>query len=169
MFFGKNKKTKVDLTGSAMSAVRHVQQAVEVLTGEYVLLDHMPIVLGPVQRRERGGYCPILERNVEIECKGQLFPSQRRFTFVMSETITKKDKSCTFERWEIWGTIDFALTFENEAQKWYSAKWKHSNVLFPEVWVINKFGPTVPSKEKAMWKVGRDRTERREEPLSMFD
>ncbi len=167
MFF-KNKKTKVDLTGSTLSAVRHVQQAIEVLTGEYVELDHVPIVHGPIQRRVPRSHCPASERYVEIECEGRLYPSQQFFTFEMSMWMAKKDKSIA-TRWEISAQAGFSLILGDGVKRSYSVKWKYFSLSIPEVWVIDQSITTGPSPEKAMWKVGRDRTERREQPLSMFD
>lgn len=153
MFFGK-KRTKIDLTACTMTAIRHIQQALEVLFGELVEFQHLSFEFGPVHdpvpKFDRDvDHRPCLVREVEFENgKFVLYPSGQKFDLSGFFTMRKL---------EIFTYGVLYIEQGSDVFHTYEMWWKYLPGKYPEV-VVHQ------GDDGVAW-VGCDRTERREEPI----
>lgn len=158
MFFFK--KTKIDLTGAAMCAVQHIQQAFEVWTGELVQIYHMPLELGPILKRTGCGGLLVWERSVALQGKCMTFPSCRPHDFTADFLLAKDN----YNLWRVQGSADMSLSVNGLQIEDYIVRWTYSPGNYPEVGVIKKY---CRRGEVPVWQVGRCREDRRE--VSLFE
>jgi hypothetical protein len=157
MFF--SKKTKVDLTSAMMSAIQHIQQALEVLTGELVQIHHMPLEIGPILKRTGGDGLMVWERSVTLQGECTVFPSCRLHRFAGNFLLVKD----SYNLWRVQGTADLALSGDGSTIEDYIVRWSYSTANYPLVGIIHKRSR---DGERPMWRVGRSREDRCE--VDMF-
>lgn len=162
----RNKQTQIDLTAATMTVVQHAKQALEVLTGKLVEIQHFPITMSKVQRIEAPHSCPLLKRRVSFSgVRFTLYSPYRRGTLSGSLTITRKDKHAV-TRWEVEGAANLHLESETGGSEDFCARWKYYSIAgYPEVRVIEGHPPISREDEERNWRVGSDRTDRKLEPL----
>ena len=169
MFLGrKNGATRIEVRAFQMTAIMHIKQALEVLTGELVEIHHSSIEFSSEDRSEKDGYAPTLSRSFIFRGKFTFFPSCQHGEILADGKMAKKDKLATLNRWEIVDDLNLGVVPELSEIIRFIAQWLYSGGFFPKVRVTElntHSAPQVHSDSWGMWREGRDRTERRTVPL----
>lgn len=158
LYFGKIKgSTKIEVRAFQMTAIMHIKQALEVLTGELVEIHHSSVEFGSEIRWKKDGYPTLLGRTLTFRGKFTSYPSCRHGEILADGELVKKEKSQAVTKWMA-RSLNLNVVDDNGSETRYTTEWLYSAGLYPKVRIGTTFG-------RRSWLEGRDRTERCIMPL----
>lgn len=133
-----NSGREIKLTSVGSAVVQSVRQAIEVLTGQFVELGHLPISLGPASDLNKGtGRLERIERDVSVTGSGRHCQTDEWFTISARFKISKNGGEKSHSRWEIKDAAEISLEIRDR-KTWYEEGGNIPSLYIPKSGLSNE-------------------------------